>query len=69
MIIALCHISGICAVEIEDVSEIADGTLSEFLEVEGAHPVWCDGCGRFGQSDRFFCVSAGVNDGAPVNCS
>ena len=38
MIIALCHISGICPVKIEDVSEIVDGTLSEFLEVEGAHP-------------------------------
>ena len=55
-IIALCHISGICPVEIDDVGEIVDGTLSEFLEVEGAHPVWPDGCGRFGQSDRFFCV-------------
>ena len=53
MIIALCHISGICSVEIEDVSEIVDG---EFLEVEGAHPVWPDGCGRFDQSDHFFCV-------------
>ena len=56
MIIALCHISGICPVEIEDVSEIVDGTMSELLEVEGAHPVWSDGCGRFGQLDRFFCV-------------
>ena len=45
MIIALRHISGICPVEIEDVSEIVDGTLSEFLEVECAHPVWSDGCG------------------------
>ena len=38
-IIALCNISGICPVEIEDVSEIVDGTMSELLEVEGAHPV------------------------------
>ena len=38
MIIALCHISGICPVEIGDVSEIVDGTLSKFLEVESAHP-------------------------------
>ena len=52
MIIALCHNSGMCPVEIEDVSEIVDDTMSEFLEVEGAHPVWHDGCGR---SDRFFC--------------
>ena len=44
MIICLCHISGICPVEIEDVSEIVDGILSEFLEVEGDHPVWPDGC-------------------------
>ena len=58
MIIALCHILGICPVEIEDVSEIVDGTLSELLEVEGAHPICCDGCRRFVQSDRFF-VSAG----------
>ena len=56
MIIALCHISGICPVEIDDVSKIVDGTLSEFLEVEGARPVWPDGCGRFVQLDRFFCV-------------
>ena len=45
MIVALCHISGICPVEIEDVSEMVDGTLSEFVEVEGVHPVWPDGCG------------------------
>ena len=56
MIIALCHFSGICPVEIEDVSEIVDGTLSEFLGVDGTHPVRSDGCVRFGQSDRFFCV-------------
>ena len=24
--------------------------------VEGAHPVWFDGCGQFGLSNRFFCV-------------
>ena len=47
MIIALCHISSICPVEIEDVSEMVDGTSSEFLEVDGAHPVWSDGSGRF----------------------
>ena len=47
---------------------IVDGTLSEFLEVEGAHPVWPDGCGGFGQLDRYF-VSADVNDGVPVNGS
>ena len=63
MIIALCHISGICPVEIDrlmmlidDVSEIVDGTLSEFREAEGAHPVWSDGCGRLCKSDRFFCA-------------
>ena len=39
MIIALCHISGNCPVEIDDVSEIVDGTMSELLEVETAHPV------------------------------
>ena len=50
VIIALCHISGICPVE------IVDGAMSELLEVEGAHPVWSDGCARVGQSDRFFCV-------------
>ena len=33
-IINLCHISGICP--IEDVSEIVDGTLSKFLQVEDA---------------------------------
>ena len=57
--------SGICPVEIDDVSEIVDGTISEIvdgtiseiLEAERAHPVWSDGCGRFSQSDRFFCVS------------
>ena len=49
-------ISGICLVEIEDVSGIVDCTRSELLEVEGAHPIWSDGCGRFGQSDHFFCV-------------
>ena len=31
--------------------------MSELLEVEGAHPVWPDGWGRFGQSDLFGCVS------------
>ena len=41
--------------QIEDVSEIADGTMSGFHEVEGSHLVWSDGSGRFGQSDRFFC--------------
>ena len=60
MIIALCHISGICPVEIDRL-KIVDGTLSEFLEAEGADPVWSDGCGRFGQSDSFFCV--GRRDG------
>ena len=30
--------------------------MSELLEVEGAHPVWSDGCERFSQSDRFHCV-------------
>ena len=54
--------------QIEDVSEIDDGTMSEFLEVEGAHPVWSDSCGRLGQLDRFF-VSADVKDGIPVNGS
>ena len=44
MIIALCHISGICPVEI-DILKIVDGTLNEFLEVECAHPVWSDGRG------------------------
>ena len=39
MIIALCLISRICPVEIEDVSEIVDGTVCELFEVEGAHPV------------------------------
>ena len=39
MIIALRHISGICPVDIGDVSEIVDGTMSDLLEVEGAHPV------------------------------
>ena len=43
MIIVLHHISGICPVKIEDVSEILDGTLSEFLELEFAHRVWSDG--------------------------
>ena len=42
--------------QIEDVGEIVVGTLSELLEVEGVHLVWSDGCGRFGHSDRFFCV-------------
>ena len=56
IIITLCHITGICPVEIEDVSLIVDSTMSELVEVEGAHLVWSDGCGRFGQSDRFFCV-------------
>ena len=56
MTIALCHISGICPVVIEDVSEIFYGTMSKLPDVEGAHPVWFDGCGRFRQSDRFLCV-------------
>ena len=56
MIIALCHISGIYPVEIEDVSEIVYGTMSERLVVEGAHTVWSDGCGRLDQFDRNFCV-------------
>ena len=34
MINALCHITGICPVEIDNVSEIVDGTMSKFLEVE-----------------------------------
>ena len=42
--------------QIEDVGEIVDGTMSKLLEVEVAHPVWPDGYGQFGQSDRFFCV-------------
>ena len=63
MIIALCHISCLhiyisvlLRFMIDDVSEIADGTMSEFSEVEGAHPVWSDDSGRLGQSDRFPCV-------------
>ena len=56
MIFALCNISCICLVDIEDASEIVDGTLSEFLEVEDANPVWPDGLGQFGQSDCFSCV-------------
>ena len=55
IIIALCHNTGICLVEIGDVSEIVDGSMSELFEVEGAHPAGFDGCGRFGQSDRFVC--------------
>ena len=42
-------------VGIED-SEIVAGTMCELLVVDGAYPVWSDGCGQFGQSDRFFCV-------------
>ena len=38
MIITLCHISGICPVEIEDVREKVDGAMSERLEVKGARP-------------------------------
>ena len=49
MIIALCHISVICPVEIEDVRETVDDTMNDLLVVEGVHPVWYDGCGRFGQ--------------------
>ena len=30
--------------------------MSVLLEVVAAHPDWSDGCGRFGQTDRFFCV-------------
>ena len=30
--------------------------MSELLEVDGAHPVWSNGCGRFGLSEPFFCV-------------
>ena len=29
--------------------------MNELHEVEVAHPVWPDGRGRFGKSDRFFC--------------
>ena len=47
--------SDISPVEIDDASEIDDGTMIELLDVEGAHPVWSDGCGRLGQSDRFLC--------------
>ena len=42
--------------------------MSELLEVESAHLVLSDGCGRFGHSDRFLFV-AGVKDGVPVNGS
>ena len=34
MTIDMCNNSGICSVDIDDVSEIVDVTLSEFLEVE-----------------------------------
>ena len=30
--------------------------MSFLLEVVAAHPEWADGCGRFGQTDRVFCV-------------
>ena len=56
MIIALCHVSAMCPVEIEDVSEIFDGIVSGLIWVEDTHPVWSVGCGRFGQSNRIFCV-------------
>ena len=61
MIIALCNISGICpveigGVEIEDISELVDVTLSELMDVEGAYPVGSNGSGICGQSDRLFCV-------------
>ena len=42
--------------------------MSKLHEVEGGHPVWSDGCGRFCQSDCFL-VSADVKDGVPVNGS
>ena len=42
--------------------------MSELLEVEGDQPVWSDGHGRFGQSDRFFYVG-GVKDGVLLNGS
>ena len=57
MIIASFHISDICPIKIEDVSEIIDGTMSGLLEVEGAHPVWSDVCGQFGLPDEIFCVA------------
>ena len=43
----------------------ADGMMRDLHEVEGAHLIWSDGCGRFGQSDRFH-VSSGVKSGVPV---
>ena len=33
---------------------IADGMMRDLHEVEGAHPIWSDGCGRFGQSDHLW---------------
>ena len=54
--------------QIEDVSSIVNGTMSEHLVVEGAHPARSDRCGRFGQWDRFP-LSAGVIDDVPFNGS
>ena len=54
-VIAFCHISVICPIEIEDVSVIVEGTVSEFPEVEGAHPVWSDGCGRWSIGSHLLC--------------
>ena len=42
--------------QIKGVSETVYCTLREVQEVEGFHPVWSDGCGRFSQSDRFLYV-------------
>ena len=52
----------------EDVSEIVYGTLSELLEVEGAHPVWFMAVDDLANRIASL-VSVGVKDGGPVNGS
>ena len=66
MIIALCHISGISPVVIEDVSEIVFGIMSEFMRwrvLIPSSPMAVDDLAN--RIDYF--VSAGVKDGLPVN--
>ena len=58
MIIAMCHISGNCPVDIDRL-KIVDDNLSVLLQMKGAHPIRFDSSGQSGQSDRFFCVGRG----------
>ena len=68
MIIALCHISGICPVVIEDVGEIVFGIMSEFMRWRVLIPSCPMAVDDLENRIDYF-VSAGVKDGFPVYSS